>query len=38
LPDLTAEDLDHKMEATINNLKNLLKWQKKISKELLAKL
>jgi hypothetical protein len=25
LPDLTAEDLDHKMEATINNLKNLLK-------------
>mgnify|MGYP006146331921 CR=1 FL=1 len=24
LPDLTAEDLDHKMEATINNLKNLL--------------
>ena len=25
LPDLTAEDLDHKMEATINNLKTLLK-------------
>lgn len=25
LPDLTAEDLDYKMEATINNLKNLLK-------------
>jgi hypothetical protein len=24
LPDLTAEDLDHKMEATINNLKSLL--------------
>ncbi|MGY4384946.1 hypothetical protein ACVWYN_001982 [Pedobacter sp. UYP24] len=25
LPDLTAEDLDRKMETTINNLKNLLK-------------
>lgn len=25
LPGLTADDLDHKMEATINNLKNLLK-------------
>lgn len=25
LPDLTAEDLDNKMEATINNLKSLLK-------------